>query len=70
MTDSTVRPRSAISRRSRRMKRISSGVSTNTLMSICSSKRGSAKIKIPSTITIGFGSTERVSFKRELVLKS
>ena len=68
--DSTVRPRSAISRRSRRMKRISSGVSTKTFISICSSKRGSAKIMIPSTITIGLDSTARVSFKRECVLKS
>ena len=66
ITDSTVRPRSAMSRRSRRMKRMSSGVSTKTLMSNCSSNRGSAKIKMPSTITIGLGSTVRVSFKRDV----
>ncbi len=34
MTDCTVRPRSDVSRCSRRMKRVSSSVSTNTLMSI------------------------------------
>ena len=34
ITDSIVRPRSATSRRNRRMNRVSSSVSTNTLMSI------------------------------------
>ena len=58
---SVVRPRSATSRRNRRMSRRSASVSTYTLRSKRSRSCGSYNTRIPSTTTIRAGCTMRTS---------
>ena len=57
ITESIVRPRSAMSRCSRRMNRVSSSVSTKTLMSISARSAASVKIRMPSTMIARRGAT-------------
>src|SRR5262249_16457485 len=70
MIVSSERPRSLMSRYSRRRMRTSSGVSTKTLRSIRVRSRVSAKTRMPSTMTTGRGATHSVSPLRLCVAKS
>ena len=70
ITDSADRPRSSISRRNRRINRMSFGVSTKILISIRSTSTGSVKIKIPSTKITFFGIVNELSLQRVWVAKS
>ena len=69
-TSGTARPRSAMSRRMRRIRRTSASVSTKILKSSSSRSSGSAKSRIPSTRTTGRGSIRARSSVRRWRTKS
>eukprot|EP00601_Ochromonadales_sp_CCMP2298_P003741 CAMPEP_0173190356 /NCGR_PEP_ID=MMETSP1141-20130122/12300_1 /TAXON_ID=483371 /ORGANISM="non described non described, Strain CCMP2298" /LENGTH=65 /DNA_ID=CAMNT_0014114457 /DNA_START=264 /DNA_END=461 /DNA_ORIENTATION=+ len=64
MTLSTLRLRSLMSRWMRRIRRMSSSVSTNIFMSIRGSSSGSANIKMPSKMMIRLGVRDSVAAVR------
>jgi hypothetical protein len=59
-----------MSRRIRRRRRTSSGVSTKILMSSTSRSDGSTNTRMPSSTITGVGDTERASFFRVCDAKS